>query len=185
MIEDSVKDHSHPALMHLFYKTGEKLIARLQVPDVSGPFLIFARMDIIPGAFRQRLAPVRHDPAIMRIDIIIILYIIFMIGRRYKEGIEIDHLNAEILQIIQLIHDTLQVPSIKVTDIHRRRKLIPVLYLRSRRSDIDIFPVFHIVCRISIIETIHKDLIHHRSLCPLRGRKSRNDDKRIVVLSVI
>ena len=185
MVENSVEDHPHPAPVHFFHKTGKKLVARLQVPDIPGPFLIFARVDIVLRAFRQRLASVFHDPAVMRINIIIILYVIFVIGRRYKERIEINHLDAEILQIVQLIHDTLQVASIKVPDIHRRRELIPVLYLRGRRPDIEIFPVFHIVRRISVVETVYKDLIHHRSFCPLRGRKPRNNDKRIVVFSVV
>ena len=44
-------------------------------------------------------------------------------------------------------------------------------------TNICIFVAFHIVGRISIAESIHKNLIHHRTLCPIRCMIIRIDFK--------
>ena len=80
VIEHTVQDHLHPALVHLFHKPDEKLVARLQIPDISGTLLVFLRPDIVIGAFRERISAVLYDPAVVRIDVIIVLYIILMVA---------------------------------------------------------------------------------------------------------
>ena len=50
----------------------------------------------------QQLSPVFHDLPYVRVNIIIILYIILMIGGRNKQRIKINHINPQILQIIHL-----------------------------------------------------------------------------------
>ena len=185
VIEHTVQDHLHPALVHLFHKPDEKLVARLQIPDISGTLLVFLRPDIVIGAFRERISAVLYDPAVVRIDVIIVLYIILMVGRRHKKRVKIDYLDAEILQVIQLIHDSLKISPVEVSDIHRSRNLIPVTDLRTWRPDIDILAVLHIVRRISIIKAVHKDLIHHSPFRPGRRGEPGNNDERVIILPVI
>ena len=50
-----------------------------------------------------------HNPAKMGINIVIVLNIILMVGRRHKQRIEIDHIHAQFLQIIHLIKNALQI----------------------------------------------------------------------------
>ena len=110
----------------------------------------------------------------MGINIIIVLRIIFMIWRRYKNRIQIQNFHAKILQIVQFIHDTLQIAAIKLTHAHRCRHFIPVTHLRHMLINICIFTVNNIICLIPIIKTIHKNLVHHGTFCPVRCMKSRN-----------
>ena len=103
----------------------------------------------------------------MRINVVIILNIIFVIGRRNKQGIKINNINAKILQIIHLIKYTLQITSIK---------FVP---------DILIFICQDIIRRIAIIEAIHVDLVHYRSLSPFRRLKARNNPEKERFLRVL
>ena len=185
VVEHTVQDHLHPPLVHLFHQPDEKFIAGFQIPDVSGSLLIFLRADIVIGAFRKRIPAVLHDPPIMRIDVIIVLYVIFMIGRRYKKRVKIDHFDAKVLQVIQLIHDSLKISPVEVSDIHRSRNLIPVTDLRAGRSDVDIFSILYVICRIPVIKAVHKDLVHHGPFRPCRCREAGNNNERVIVLPVI
>ena len=49
----------------------------------------------------------------MRIDIIIVLNIVFVIRWRYKKRVEIDDLHTELLKIIELIQHALQIAAVK------------------------------------------------------------------------
>ena len=171
--------------MHLLHQPGKQLVAGFQIPDISCTFLISGRVYIILRSFGKKFSSVRNDPAIMRINIIIILSIIFMIRGGDKERIKINHLYPQILQIIQLIHNSLKISAVKIPDIQSSRRPVPVLYLCAGRSDIYIFSVFHIICRIPVIKTVHKNLIHNGALRPVRGRKSGNNDKSIIIFDMI
>ena len=74
-------------------------------------------------------AAVRYDLSIVRIYVIVVLNIIFMIGRRDKERVKVNHFNAQILKVIQLIQNSLKIAAIEVTDIHVMRISLPVLLL--------------------------------------------------------
>ena len=54
----------------------------------------------------------------MRIDMIIILGIILMIGWRDEHRIKIQHLYAQVLEIIQLLPHALQIAAIETAHIH-------------------------------------------------------------------
>ena len=115
----------------------------------------------------------------MRINIIIILYIIFVIRRRDKKRIKINNFYSQILQIVQLIPDSLQITSIKITYIHSFRIMIPVIDLSYWLVNIGIFPFQHIIGRITVTESVCKDLIHNGTFRPVRRCKSRSNPKVI------
>ena len=127
MIEHPVQDHPHPPPVHLFNQTDEQTVAGFQIADITHTLLVFRRTDIILRAIRQNLAAIRRDHTVMRIDIIIILNIVLMVGRRYEKRIKINHINPQILQIIKLIHYPLQITAIEIPDIKGRRHLFQFL----------------------------------------------------------
>ena len=79
VVKYTVKDNPHASLMHLFHQTRKELIAGLQIANVPGPLLVFCRMDIILSSLRQSLSSVLYDLSVVRINIVIILNIIFMV----------------------------------------------------------------------------------------------------------
>ena len=89
-----------------------------------------------------------------------------MIGVCFKNGIEIEHRDAEGLQIIEFFRDSVQIPSkeIIVEDLARfigliRRKASPVISENFSFTDGIIS---------DLVEAIGKDLIHYAALHPFR-----------------
>ena len=185
MIKYTVQDDTHPTPVHLLHQSGKQFVAGFQIADITYSFLIFGCMYIVRCAFRQCLAAISHDFSIVRIDIVVILNIIFMIGWGYKQRIKVNHFNPQILKIVQLIQNPLKISSVEITNVQGFRHLIPVFYLPARRANINIFSILHIIVRIPIAEAIHKNLVHDRAFGPLRCLKSRNDHICIIIFSAV
>ena len=141
-------------------------------------------MVIVHRVYCHRLTAIFDDHAIMRIDVVIILTVVLVIGRRNKQRIEIDHFNSQILQIIQLVPHALKITAVEAAHIHGRRIGAPVGYLMYRTPNIDILTFRHIVALVTVAEAVHKDLVHDRALCPLRRMKSRRNTKCIAALNI-
>ena len=121
----------------------------------------------------------------MRINVVIILDVITMVGGRDEQRVEINHVNPQFLQIIHLIQHALQISAIEITHIHLRRIAVPILHAHGLIPDISIFPGKHIIGRIPIAEAIHHDLVHHRTLGPIRRGKSGNDRQIIMLFRLL
>ena len=126
------------------------------------------------------VSPVFYDLSEMGIDIIIVLGVVFMVGGGYEEGIEINDVHPQVLQIVQSVHDSLQVSSVEFLHIVGGRVLIPVLYLFRIAAVIEIFPVLHVRAGIPFAEAVRKDLIAHGPGGPLRHRKIRHQVKALL-----
>ena len=105
-----------------------------------------------------------------------------MIGRRYKQRVKIDHVYSQILQIIQFIQNSLKIPSIEIPDVHGLWGTVPVIYFFHMLINIGIFPCDHVIGRISVTESVHKDLIHNRAFGPVRCFKSRNNPEAVMLI---
>ena len=81
----------------------------------------------------------------MRVNMLIVLRIILVIGGRDKERVEVEHLDAESLQIAELALHADQIPAVEITHIKGRGHLIPVINMPHRKTNIEIFIVQHIV----------------------------------------
>ena len=77
----------------------------------------------------------------MRIDIIVVLDIVFMIRRRDKERIKVDCIYPKPLQIIHLIQNALQIAPVKLPDSHGPGVLIPTFSMYSLVADVLIFVI--------------------------------------------
>ena len=113
----------------------------------------------------------------MGIHIIIVLNVVFVIGGRHKDGIQIEHIHAQLFQVIQFAHDARQITAVKGAHVHGLRPCIPVLHLFGVASDVGVLPIQHVVGRVAVAETIHENLIHDCALGPGRGDKARQNDK--------
>ena len=185
MIEYSVQYHAHSAPVHLFHQFRKQCIACFQIFFRPGTDLVHGRITVALRPLRKRTASVFDDPSVMRIDIVIILNVIFMIRRRYKQRIEVDHLDPQFLQIIQFFKNTLQVSAVKPPHIHCRWRFCPVRHFLARRANINILPRFHVVGRIAVVKTIYENLIHHGAFCPVRRGKSGRDPELIECVQIV
>ena len=103
----------------------------------------------------------------MGIHILIILNIVLVITWRNKNRVQINNIHSQILQIIQFVHNSLQVTAIKLPHTHYCRNFSPVSYPGSHIANIKILTILHIISRIPITEAIHKNLVHNSTLRPL------------------
>ena len=81
VVEHTIEDHLHSPSVRLRHHFGKQFIGRLKVRLVRHTIHIPGRQTILIRSLRQKLSHILHDPSKMRIDIIIILNVIFMIGR--------------------------------------------------------------------------------------------------------
>ena len=113
MVKHAVQDHLHPPTVRFPDQPDQKLVARLQILFIRYPLNIFGRLRIIPASFRKHRTAVFYNFSIinylseMRVDIIIILDIIFMIRGRYENRIKINHIHAQLLQIVHFVQNAL------------------------------------------------------------------------------
>ena len=103
VVEHAVQQDAHAPLVDLLHEVDEKLVAGLQI------LLIHHALDILRGLLVVQLAGGQKLPAVifyhckMRIDIVVVLAVILMVGRGYENRIHIDNFHAQILQIVQLV----------------------------------------------------------------------------------
>ena len=85
------------------------MVAGLKVRTVCHSVNVLCGITILLLSLRQKLALILHNFAEMRVDIIIILNIIFVIGRGDKQGIEVNGIYSKLLKVVHLVQDALQV----------------------------------------------------------------------------
>ena len=103
----------------------------------------------------------------VRVDIVVILRIVFMVGRGNEKGIEIDCFNAQILQIVQLLPYSLLVSALNRAHVELVGEFIPFPYTAGMPARIIIFVVAHVVLGIAVTEPVGKNLIKYYPLCPI------------------
>ena len=119
MIKHTIQNDLHATLMSLRHHLCKKLIAGFEIFLIGHAVNISGCFTILPLIVDARSSPSSLDNfSNMRINVVIILNIIFVIGRRNKQGIKINNINAQILQIIHLVKNTLQITAVKFTDPH-------------------------------------------------------------------
>ena len=102
-----------------------------------------------------------------------------MVGGRYEEGIEINDVHSQVLQVVQFVHDPLQVSPVEFLHVVGSRLLIPVPYLPCIAPVVEILPVLHVRIRIPLAEAVRKDLIAHGPGGPERHGKIRDQVKGV------
>lgn len=121
MIEHSVQDHPHPPLMDFLHKTGKECIAGFQILLACAALHVPVSLFVIRGVRPDQAASVLLYSGKVGINVLVILAVILMVGGGYKYRIQIDGLHSQLLDVVQLIPDSLQVASVKVPHIHGGR----------------------------------------------------------------
>ena len=155
VVKYTVQYHPHTAPVNLLHKLRKKRIRCIQILPVRNPGNIAGSpLILLPPvcltAVRilkavQKPSAILHDHTVMRIYMLIILAVVFVIGRRHKNGIKINNLHPKALKIVQFLPNTFQVSTIKISYIQRLQGLFPVLYSLYRLSDINVLSGFHII----------------------------------------
>ena len=179
MVENAVKDDAHPAGVQFMAEVGKEHTAPLQILHGGDAADILRRVAVMLLPRLHFMIHIIGDDAEMRIDMLIILAVVFMTGRGDKDRIQVQHLNAEILQVIQLIDDALQIAAVETADIRVGGDSIPVGNMLRMTDGIVILIVCHIVGRIPVAETLRKDLILHGALGPGGGTEPRKNAESI------
>ena len=186
VIEHSVQNHLHAAAVCLLHQADKQIITRAQISSVRHPGDVSGSLCIVLGTVRKNsfirlhLFLLRDNFPEMRINIVIILRIIFVIGRGNENRVQIDSLNPQLLQIIKFIQHPLQIAAVKILDIHILRHLIPVIYLMHVPVNIIVLMIQNIIGRISVAEPVHKDLVHDTALGPVRRMKTRMNSEHML-----
>ena len=180
MIEDTVDDHANVPGVRLCNEPGKQLVPRFQVLMIRHTADVEARVCVVMVPGRKKISRLSDNLPQMRVHIIIILRIILVIGRRHKDRIQIDCLHAELLQIIQLVDDSLKISSVEISHVHICRGLIPVLDSLYMLVDIAVFIGENVIRGIAVPEPVRINLVHDASLRPVRRMESRNDPEQII-----
>ena len=162
----------------------KQLIGSIQILLIGNTVDIFRRIAVFHLTGLQKITLLIYDLANMRINVIVVLYVIFIIGRRYEKRIEINNIHAQILQVVHFLQNTCQITAVKFTHAHNSRIFIPVCHTVYMLSDIGILVCEHIIIRIAVVETVNIDLIHDCTFCPGRYFLSGNQCKFIIILHV-
>ena len=184
VVKNPVQNYLHPPLVGFLHQTDKDLIAGLQIFLPAHPADVAHRSPVVlvPRIQLSRLFTDNFPE--MRIHVIVILAVVFMIGGRHKNRIHIDHLNSQILQIIQFVNNPLQVSAVKIPHVHILGRPVPVFHLRHMLADIAVLPCLHVIGGVSVAETVHVNLIHDRPFCPVRGMESGDNAERIHFLQI-
>ena len=83
MVEDAVNDDSHSPLMEFFYQLDEQPVTCFQILFSGGSYPVTVRMDIAIFSRVQEPSFIDFNFTDMRINIIVILCVIFMIRWLY------------------------------------------------------------------------------------------------------
>ena len=85
MVEHAVYYHAYPPFMRRLHKLGKQRVRRLQICQISRPCNI--KGIVLPRIFRGDFFA--HDSAKVWVNMVIILYIIFMVARGNKNRIQV------------------------------------------------------------------------------------------------
>ena len=167
MVEYAVQDHPDPAHMRLSDQIREQSVAGFEVGRVCHARLVTLRFEVVNRPSGQDLAVVVHYFAKVRVNVVVILGIVFVIGWRNKDRIEIDDLHAEVFEIIELVHDPLQIAAVVLPGVIGRGRTVPVLDLQHLAAVVSVLAGQHIVVRVTVAKTVREDLIHHCAVGPV------------------
>ena len=185
VIKNTVNNNPHSSGVTSHHKVPKKGITGFQVCFLGTANAVFTCLSVLRLSRKKHFSSIFNKPPQVRIDMVIILCVIFVIGGRYEKRVKVQNLNAKVTKIVQLLPNSFQVSTVKTMHIKRLYFGIPVLHCTDRPSQIDIFPILNIVLSIRIVEAIHKNLIHNRSLYPGRNKKIRKNGKSILLSQIL
>ena len=184
MIKHAIQNHADSPLVACLHKLCEHGVGRVQVFHAGHTADIALCLCVVIVSGRQKLSFVHHEFAQMRINVIVILGIIFVVGRGYEQRIKIDDFHAQILQVIQFIHNALQIAAVKLPDTHGCRPFAPISHMNRMLLYVRVLIIQHIVGGIPVAEAVHQNLVHNGAFRPVGCMKPRPEGKREAVAQI-
>ena len=124
----------------------------------------------------------------MRINVLVILAVVFVAGGRNEDRIEVQDPDAEFLQIIQLINDALDIAAVEAAEIGIGGKRIPGGGMLGMADGVVVLIVHDVVGGIAVAEPVGKDLILYGPFGPCGHMEAGNEAEgidRIEIRAVI
>ena len=106
VVKHTIQDHLHSPSVDLLNQLRKQGVAGFQIFSGCRTGHIPLRLSVVRSIFIHQLSSVFDNPAKMRINVLIILAVILMVRRRYKNRVQINSLHSQALYIIQLVPDT-------------------------------------------------------------------------------
>ena len=166
VVEHAVQDDLHAPAVQLAAEPGEPGIAFRQVLFVRRAQDILPGMSILMLVFLQQVIFIVENDGEVRVHVVVVLGVVFMGGGRYENGVEINCLHPQALQVIQLFQHALQVAAIEHAVIADLRQLVPVFRVADIAAGIIVLVVAHIVEGIAVAEAVGENLVLQRPLRP-------------------
>ena len=113
--------------MRLAHEVGEEPVAGLQIHLISHALSVFVGLGVVDRAPGEESAPFMHYFAKVGVNVVIVLRVVLVIGGRHENGIEVDRFNPQLIQIIELVHDPLQVAAVVLARVVWRGRTVPVV----------------------------------------------------------
>ena len=120
-----------------------------------------------------------RDHAEMRVDMVVVLTVVFVAGGGYEDRVQVDHFHTQILQIVQFVNDALNIAAVEVAVIRVSRRSVPVGYALGVSDGVIVFVVHHVVCRIPVAEPVRKNLVLYGTLSPSRHVEPGDEVERV------
>ena len=141
--------------MHLPAEVGEEIVARLEIGGVGGADAVALRAGGIMG-----------DDGEMGVDMVVVLGVVLMAGGGDEEGVEIDGLHPQALEIVQLLADARQVAAVEAVEIAVAGQLVPGGGNAGRGATVAVLAGNDIVGGVAVAEAVGENLVLDGALGP-------------------
>ena len=164
MVEHAVQDDLHAPAVQLAAEPGEPGVAFRQVLFVRRAQDVLLGVDVFVLVLLQGMLRVVGDHGEVRVHVVVVLSVVLMGGGGHENGVEINRLHAQALQVIQLFLHAHQVAAVEHPVIADLGQLMPVFRVADIAAGIVILAVAHIIEGIAVAEAVGKNLVLHRAL---------------------
>ena len=167
MVEHAVDDDFNAHFVHFFHQLGEVFVRLFKVGFIGYAADIFRRVAVVLFPALHIVVEIVLDYGKMRVDIVVVLRVVLVVGRRHEQRVEVHRLNSEIFKVLQLLFHALQIAAVKVVDVERVGNSVPVMNFVRMSARIVILVVANVVLRIAVAEAVDVNLIEHPALRPV------------------
>ncbi len=184
MVENAVYNHLYSQGMHLFHKAGKVLVGLFQIGFIRYPAYIFGGVAVVLFPALHTVSHVVFYNREVRVDIVVVLRVVLVVGGRNEKGIEVHRLHAQIFKVLQLLLHALQIAAVKVVYVHSFGQFKPIAHLARVPARVIVLVVLNVVGRFAVAEAVAKNLIEHPALSPI-GHLAAWDERKIVLVLIV
>ena len=141
--------------MYLPAEVGKEIVPRLEIGGVGGADAVALRSRGVAG-----------DDGEMGVDMVVVLGVVLMAGGGNEEGVEIDGLHPQALEVVQLLADARQVAAVEAVEIAVAGQLVPGGGYAGRGATVAVLAGNDIVGGVAVAEAVGENLVLDGALGP-------------------